>query len=855
MKKIFTTIFTFTMLLAPIVGQSAFELDTYIKRLEKNQALTNDQLNQAYPLPGSYFSLDKSDFDVKKALFADSVIQKLGLNATELQKLKENHFFVSERLQYATFADAYTDIYVKDLPVMITSDAILHSLHASYDDMLKSIELTKLKPNLLHALQQMHGNIPKLYTEYGDSTQFKTYFEDVDLYITVALQLLDPTQIYPVTFCPQDKKDEVLLAVKNESLESLALFTENPRMLDFSQFTPRGHYNDDFIRKYGGFPFLKSYFQSSIWLGFIDFLLTKPLQDNSYTKEDIRRMCTSAAFINELYFMSGANETLLQNEKVIRFMVGESDNITPDEYKTALTNAGIKRASDLLNDEKYEQLSTELLLSEAYQQKILSAIICSDPMNPESAVLPVSYKLFGQRYIIDSHVLGNVVFDKVKTQPLRMMPNPLDAMFALGNNHALPLLKNELETYKYGPQLDAMRYLIDNYDDSFWQSTLYSAWLNSIRSLNKLPDQSNLPFFAQTSAWQHKQLNTQLASWAQLRHDNLLYAKQSYSGSNGCSYPDGYVEPYPALYHNLKLFALSASENLGEKIFGEPTPYATFWSYFANVMDSLENIALTEAQGIALNTNQIEFIQGMLKYIPPSNMCGSVPRYNGWYAKLFFQDDYGESKFSDVDFIIADVHTQPTDEYGRMVGKVLHVGLGYINGAIFLGPSNNSEQAPILYSGACFSYYEKITDNFKRFTDQEWENNVWQNAIPERPAWTASYLTNIKGDVQNTDLQVPGEPNYKAWYATPSQVENPTQKEKAFYAFQNGDLYLSFNTLLNCNANVKVYDIDGKIIHQQNYYLGSKTINIGKINKSNGLIFIEISTPNGVYSEPYLLQQ
>ena len=55
-------------------------------------------------------------------------------------------------------------------------------------------------------------------------------------------------------------------------------------------------------------------------------------------------------------------------------------------------------------------------------------------------------------------------------------------------------------------------------------------WLNSIRKLNPPKDRSALPQFMQTAAFWQEKLNTQLSSWAQLRHDNLLYAKQSYTG-------------------------------------------------------------------------------------------------------------------------------------------------------------------------------------------------------------------------------------------------------------------------------------------------------------------------------------
>ena len=40
-----------------------------------------------------------------------------------------------------------------------------------------------------------------------------------------------------------------------------------------------------------------------------------------------------------------------------------------------------------------------------------------------------------------------------------------------------------------------------------------------------------------------KNLNTQMASWTELRHDTLLYAKPTYTDPGLCVYPDGYVEP------------------------------------------------------------------------------------------------------------------------------------------------------------------------------------------------------------------------------------------------------------------------------------------------------------------------
>ena len=66
-----------------------------------------------------------------------------------------------------------------------------------------------------------------------------------------------------------------------------------------------------------------------------------------------------------------------------------------------------------------------------------------------------------------------------------------------------------------------------------------------------------------TEAWQRKQLQTQLASWAELRHDTVLYAKQSYTAGVKCEYPTGYVEPYPETYARIKFFAEEAARRIG----------------------------------------------------------------------------------------------------------------------------------------------------------------------------------------------------------------------------------------------------------------------------------------------------
>ena len=60
-----------------------------------------------------------------------------------------------------------------------------------------------------------------------------------------------------------------------------------------------------------------------------------------------------------------------------------------------------------------------------------------------------------------------------------------------------------------------------------------------------------------TKAWEYKELTTALATWTALRHDTILYAKQSYTALLGVSVPPpksttlGYVEPIPELYNRI----------------------------------------------------------------------------------------------------------------------------------------------------------------------------------------------------------------------------------------------------------------------------------------------------------------
>jgi hypothetical protein len=95
--------------------------------------------------------------------------------------------------------------------------------------------------------------------------------------------------------------------------------------------------------------------------------------------------------------------------------------------------------------------------------------------------------------------------------------------------------------------------------------------------------------------------------------------------------------------------------------------------------------------------------------------------------ELFFQS--GDA--FDTDPTIADVHTQPADAAGNIVGRVLRVATGNPRLMVL---SVDSCQGPRAYAGVVSAYFEQITDNFKRMTDQEWSSQL-RAATPADVLW------------------------------------------------------------------------------------------------------------------------
>jgi hypothetical protein len=660
-------------------------------------------------------------YDPRASEFLDRIqASALALDDDELEHLGKNGFVISKRSAFPTFVRGYAAIYSEDLPVYISADAILEAVHSSYDSVLALTEESALVDLVATMLQAMHKRLPSL------AAQNPTSAADLDVYLTVARSLLKGSEIAPLAGGdPKTVHDLYQLAQKASGDSTVTLFGAE-REFDASQFTPRGHYTQS--------PGLSAYFRAMIWLGRTDFRLIETRPDGS--QHFLRAQYDAMLLLRQTM----TDEELSSFKKVddaLHAFLGESDTMTVPQVDSLLADLGGADAARAASDTTIEAA----LRAGGYgTQRIASQIM----LNEGDTTLPLarSFALFGQRYVIDSHVFSQVVYDRVPSR--RMMPDPLDVAFAaLGNDQALPLLDSELGKFDgYPGALEGARVLSDAHGAEFWNANLYNLWLSSLRALSPASDVSQpanlgMPEVTGTQGWGRRILNTQLGSWAELRHDTLLYAKQSYTGVPECGYPDAYVDPYPEFYAKLRLFAeqgVALADLLASSLDVADGRLHGYFSNLASALTTLEGMAKNQREGTPFTTAQLAFVNRAVRIVQEDVTCTTIDAPDGWLADLYF-DPMSSIEASPT---IADVHTQPADEGGNPVGKVLHVGTGYPRLMI---TTVDTCQGPRAYAGVTFAYHEQVTTDYQRLTDEAWLEQLNTTAKPAQDVpWMAPVL-------------------------------------------------------------------------------------------------------------------
>jgi len=711
---------------APRAGRSEESAAPDVER--RFQAHLAEQRDLEYPDLERQLSLARKpdaplSFDPEGARYAKTAFEKLSLSPEERATFKRDGLVNVDHQQRYSMASAYFGIFTRDLPVLVTTDSILHALHRSYDQVLRSLEESDFTSTLSATLEKSQG---ALLLAQLTTPKLQTSAADVDLYLTVARNLLaapagdsksSGALSVPSLFGNDAQVKQILSKIAALKLEMPPAFSElygGRRQIDYSQFKARGHYTES--------PELSRYFQTMMWLGRADtgFVLAPPDKNTGLQADDEREL-RSATLLAWVVEQSGQLDQFEAMGQTIDFLVGSADNLTIKQLLNALRDAGVQDANAL--EQTGSIVALQHRVARLGRQQIRSQVLIPPATAEQEAEAPSLFQLFGQRFSLDSFVLSRLVYDSIffkGTKVQRSMPTGLDVMAALGNDEATRLLRPQLERFHYSSNLLAARRTVDELTPPEFEQNVASLWLDALRKLDDLPARGQFPEVMKRTPFMRKQLQTQLASWAELRHDTVLYAKQSYSGGIMCQYPAGYVEPYPEFFARLALLTERAGQRLAALAPKKPG-YARFFGNFSDTMKYLEILARKELEAKPFSAEESGFLT---KTIDARGVGCGPPTYDGWYARLYFGG--GGELWKPT---VSDVHTDPT------TGQVLQEGVGDAN-FIVVAVDNQMDRA--VYVGPVYSYYEFTRGASDRLTDAQWRAAITSQALPARPAWWKS---------------------------------------------------------------------------------------------------------------------
>jgi hypothetical protein len=746
------------------VGQ--LSLDKFVAQYGlTNQYLSSIQFNPFTARFWDLFNIDPAVYNATNS--TDPRLTDFRLTTNELAVFQTNGFVVLPRLGSYSFADVFYKVYSDELPVFVSTDSILQAWHRSYMAMLEEIEETLLSVELQSVLQRMAVEVPRLWSE-SQGTAVQDGILDADLFFTVAQSLITGAK-YPSQLGQTDQVNTLLTAVSNLQPAQVTLFGSD-RLVDFSQFQVRGHYTTSTR--------LGRYFQAMMWCSLADFRVTGSTNRNSL------RELSGAVAMNHLMNRSGEFRDWQQVDDTVQMFVGASDSMNFAQLVDLLYASGMAWPGDYTTN-GLQNLQARIMAGQLGVQNIRSGYFWS-PLTREQIKLPRSFTFLGQRFIVDGWAQSKVVFDDViwddngipgfEDKVMRRVPSGLDVAFSVfANSQVVPEIAARIsqtnltladgraffrDGLRYQHNLAALRNVLDSQVAEAWTNNIYSSWLGCLRELSGPTTEPQYPQSMRTRSWAMKTLNTQLASWTELRHDTVLYAKQPYTGLILCGYPDGYVEPRPGFWLKMREMALrtkalvSTMPSVGSFVF-EPNDfndqafsnsYANMWAnrvqtldQFATTMSTLQAISESELAGIPLTTNQALFLKGIVEN--PGSAYTGAKTYSGWYPALFYRNSRAahsvEYSCDRWDALVTDVHTDPPESKVADPGSILHEAVGNVH-LLLIAVDCGSDAA--VYAGPVLSHYEFELGPFTRQTDEGWKGQVGPGNLPPQPDWTRSYL-------------------------------------------------------------------------------------------------------------------
>jgi hypothetical protein len=497
---------------------------------------------------------------------------------------------------------------------------------------------------------------------------------------------------------------------------------------DYSQYVPRGHYtrNEDFER----------YFRAMMWYGRMSFHLINPDDPEAARRETRGALLIVRALHNAQVGGEPARDAVTVWERIYEptaFFVGTADDLTVYDYAAVAQQVyGGLPDPTMLADEA--RLDAFVAAARQLRPPAIVGGLVTDQEDPEEVTM--GFRFMGQRFIPDSYVFQQLVYDQVKLYrgtgqpftlspsqagPIRGFPRGLDVPAVLGSARALDILTAEGDTdYEgYDAQLAKLQAEFAALPEGQWTANLYWNWLHTLRPLLE-PKGDGYPYFMRSSAWVDKDLHTWLGSWTELRHDTILYAKQSYTIFATSAMPEteparGYVEPQPEVY--ARLAALTAQMRAGLSDRGLLNAEMTGkLAGMEQLLLALKEISEKELRGEELTDGEYATIRAI---------GGALEGLTTFSEEI---DGEVASQADERMALVADVHTDPN------TGQVLEEGVGDAFPIYVVVPVEGQQ---VVALGGVFSYYEFKWPMADRLTDESWQE---MSPRPDRPAWTGTFI-------------------------------------------------------------------------------------------------------------------
>jgi hypothetical protein len=334
----------------------------------------------------------------------------------------------------------------------------------------------------------------------------------------------------------------------------------------------------------------------------------------------------------------------------------------------------------------------------------------------------------------------------------------------------------ETDYENYDAQMDKMRDWLSGLGVEEWTETLYNAWLYCFHPLLVVPG-DGYPAFMTSGAWVDKQLNTVLGSFAELKHDTILYAKQAYAELGGGPPPPppvaprGYVEPVPEFYARLAALTGMTLDGLGRRGLLVEQDEASL-QRLHTLARSLQTMAEKELRGEPLTEEEyhtIRFYGGELEHLTMA--AADTPEEGQAVGGQVMPEEEPQAA------VIADVATDPWPQL------VLEIGVGRIDELHAVVPliEENGSITLQVAKGGVFSYYEFAWPMGDRLTDETWREMLAEGEAPPRPAWISSFHTE---EGEHSALRQVVSSFLKSlvsafWYLEPGQVSAGGELQRA----------------------------------------------------------------------------